>query len=184
MVNASWFLKFPSIILHHLHCTSSNHMPLYINLLGLEIPSRRKLFRFKEMWLSDECCGEVVEALWSSYHHGFSDSDILKMVDKCGQDLEWWNYNIFGNVRKELAKKKELLIQAEQEAQEIRLNTRVRALKEEINILLDREARMWSQRSHTLWLKNGDKNMRFIHCRATRRFRKNVIRGIMDESNN
>ena len=84
MVNASWFLKFPSIILHHLHCTSSNHMPLYINLLGLEIPSQRKLFRFKEMWLSDECCGEVVEALWSSYHHGFSDSDILKMADKCG----------------------------------------------------------------------------------------------------
>ena len=26
--------------------------------------------------------------------------------------------------------------------------------------------------------------MRFFHCHATRRFRKNVIRGIMDESNN
>ena len=26
--------------------------------------------------------------------------------------------------------------------------------------------------------------MRFFHCRAARRFRKNFIRGIMDESNN
>jgi len=184
VVNAIWFLKFPDTILHHLHCTSSDHMPLYINLLGLEISSRRKLFRFEEMWLSDERCGEVVKASWSSYHHSFSDRDILKRVDKCGQDLEWWNHNIFGNVRKELAKKKELLIQAEQEPQESGLNTWVRALKEEINIFLDREACMWSQRSCTLWLKNGDKNMRFIYCRVTRRFQKNVIRGIMDESNN
>ena len=119
-------------------------MPLYINLLGLEIPSRRKLFRFQEMWLSDEGCGEVVEASWSSYHHGSNDSNILKRVEKCGRDLEWWNYNIFGNVRKDLAKKKELLIQAEHEAQVTGLNTRIRALKEEINVLLDKEARMWS----------------------------------------
>ena len=142
VVNASWFLKFQDTIVHHLHCTSLDHMPLYINLSGLEITSRRKLFRFEEIWLSDERCGEVVEASWSSYHYSFSDGDILKRVDNCGQDLEWWNYNIFGNVRKELAKKKELLIQADQEAQVTRLNTWVKALKEEINIILDREAHM------------------------------------------
>lgn len=56
-------------------------------------------------------------------------------------------------------------------------------LEEEINTLLDREARMWSQRSRTLWLKNGDKNTRFFHCQATQRFKNNLIRGIMDESN-
>ena len=62
-------------------------------------------------------------------------------------------------------------------------NDRVRELKEEINILLDREARMWSQRSRTLWLKNGDNNTKFFHCWATKRHRKNKIRGIMDENN-
>ena len=108
----------------------------------------------------------------------------MKRVEKCGQDLAWWNHNIFGNVRKQLAKKKEVLIQAEKKAQEIGQNTRVRALKEEINILLNREARMWSQKSRTLWLRNGDKSTRFFYCQATQRFRKNLIRGIMDESNN
>ena len=105
--------------MHHLHCTSSDHMPQYINLSGLEIPSRKKLFRFEEMRLSDVRCSEVVEASWSSYQQGFSDSDIMKRVEKCGRDLAWWNHNIFGNVRKELAKTKELLIQAKKEAQEI-----------------------------------------------------------------
>ena len=53
VVNASWFLKFPGTSVHHLHCTSSDHMPLYIKLLGSEIPSQRKIFRFEEMWLLD-----------------------------------------------------------------------------------------------------------------------------------
>ena len=93
-----------------------------------------------------------------------------KKVEKCGRDLAWWNHNVFGNVRKELAKKKELLVIAENEAQIHGQNVRVRVLKEEINSLLDKEARMWSQCSHTLWLKNGDNNTKFFHCRATKRF--------------
>ena len=31
-------------------------------------------------------------------------------------------------------------------------------LKEEINLLLDKEATMWRQRSKIMWLKDGDKN--------------------------
>ena len=63
-------------------------------------------------------------------------------------------------------------------------NARLRALKEKINTLLDNEAHMWSQRSRTLWLKNGDNNTKFFHCQATKRFKKNLIHGIMDEDNN
>ena len=46
---------------------------------------------------------------------------------------------------------------------------------------MDREARMWAQRSRLLWAGHGDKNMRYFHSRATKRFRKNQIRGIRDE---
>ena len=35
---------------------------------------------------------------------GHCDSDILRRVGICDRDLAWWNYNIFGNVRKELKK--------------------------------------------------------------------------------
>ena len=38
-----------------------------------------------------------------------------------------------------------MLVQAELEAMSSGLNFRVRELKHEINILLDREARMWKQ---------------------------------------
>ena len=170
VANANWFLKFPGTIVHHLHCNSLDHLPLCINLSGLEIPPRKKVFRFKEMWLSDVRYAELVEASWSSYSHRYGDDAIIKKVERCGRDLAWWNHNVFGNVRKELTKKKEMLVIAENEAQVHGQNARVKALKEEINSLLDKEAHMWSQRSHTLWLKNGDNNTKFFHCRATRRF--------------
>ena len=170
VANANWFLKFPGTIVHHLHCTSSDHMSLCINLSGLEIPPRKKVFRFKEKWLSDAGCAELVEASWSSYSHGYGDGAIIKKVERCGRDLAWWNHNVFGNVRKELTKKKELLVIAKNEAQVHGQNARVRSLKEEINSRLDKEARIWSQRSHTLQLKNGDNNTKFLHCQATKRF--------------
>ena len=88
----------------------------------------------------------MVEASWSSYFVGHSDCDILRRVEICGRDLAWWKTNIFGNVRKELKTKKALLVEAESATIVSGQNGQVRELKEDINILLDREARMWSQR--------------------------------------
>ena len=86
-------------------------------------------------------------------------------------------------MRKELEEKKKLLIQAEREAMISRSNWRVRGLKTQINILLDKEAHIWCQRSRVLWLKHGDNNTKFFHSRATQRHRKNLIRGINDHNN-
>ena len=80
-------------------------------------------------------------------------------------------------------KRKNLLIQAEREGMISGSNLRVRSLKSEINILLDREARMWCQQSQVLWFKHGDNNTKFFHSRATQRHRKNLIGGINDCTN-
>ena len=77
VANTNWFLKFPGTIVHHLHCASSDHLPLCINLSGLEIPPRKKVFRFEEMWLSNLGCTELVEASWSSNSHGNGDDAII-----------------------------------------------------------------------------------------------------------
>ena len=80
-------------------------------------------------------------------------------------------------------KKKNLLIQAESDAMISGSNLRVRSLKSEISILLDKEARMWCQQSRVLWLKHGDNNTKFFHSQATKRHQKNLIRGNNDCTN-
>lgn len=47
-------------------------------------------------------------------------------------------------------------------------------LQKEINLLIDKEEKMWRQRSHTLYIKDGDQNTRFFHCRATQRNQKKM----------
>lgn len=81
-------------------------------------------------------------------------------------------------MRRELVEKKKLLVVVANEAIVSGNNSRVRGLKAKINILIDREARMWCQRSQALWLSKGDSNTTFYHSKATKRFRKNLIKGI------
>ena len=40
---------------------------------------------------------------------------------------------------------------------------------------------MWKQGSHVEWLKEGDQNTRYFHCRANQRNKRNYILGFEDE---
>ena len=132
------------------------------------------------MWLSGSRCGEVVEAAWRSCVSLDPNKEILGKIEKCGKYLSWWNYNVFGNVRRELKKKRDMLAEEEALAMRTGSNVWIKELRREINELLDRETRMWNQRSRILWLKKGDGNTKFFHSRASHLYRKNVIMGIND----
>ena len=108
----------------------------------------------------------------------------MKKIFKSVKDLSKWNRDHFGNVRKELGKKKERasLKKAEEEAMRTGINFRIQALKQEINDLIDTENRLWFQWAKVLWVINGDKNSKFFHSRAVQRKRKNSILKIQDTS--
>lgn len=139
------------------------------------------MFHFEEMWLSHIGCEEIVHSAWNSISCFEGNLNILAKVDKCGKDLLWWNKNVFGNVRKELYRLRKLLGKAKEEAIGSGNNNRIRQLKGDINVLLDREATVWSQRSHLLRARDGDKNTKYFHSRATKRYRRNLIVGIRDD---
>lgn len=122
LANNSWFLKFLGTKVNHIICISSDHLPLFFNLFGLELPVRRKVLRFEEMWLSDSRCGEPIEATWNNVEEPSSNNKILKQVAQCEKELTWWNHNIFGNVRRELVEKKKQLVVAKRAAMMSRNN--------------------------------------------------------------
>ncbi|XP_050259968.1 uncharacterized protein LOC126705053 [Quercus robur] len=57
-----WFLKFPGSKVYHLQCDSSDHRLLLVVFAPLDLPQRKRPFRFEEMWLSNSGYGETVQA--------------------------------------------------------------------------------------------------------------------------
>ena len=142
----------------------------------------KKPFRFEHMWMSDVGCSITVEAVWREDSAESWGTRIIKKVDKCGKELESWCRKNFGNVRRELEKKRRLLVQAKVQAIRGGDSKHMRQLEKEINLLMDKEVKMWAQRLRVLWLKDGDKNTRFFHSKASQRRRKNYINGLFDDS--
>ena len=98
-----WLIKFSRTKIHHLSSDSSDHYPLCIVLDSLEVATATNPFRFKEMWLSDPSCSNVVEAIWPSSDNADLLVKIMRKIERCGKELKRWNWDHFGNVRRELA---------------------------------------------------------------------------------
>ena len=94
--------------------------------------------------------------------------------------LKSWSKDHFGNVKRQIAKTKESLWKAEEEAAKGGNYGSVIQLRRELNILLDKKSRMWRQRARRRCVAKGDKNTRYFHGVATQRKRRDFIKGIKD----
>nr|XP_023875072.1 uncharacterized protein LOC111987579 [Quercus suber] len=150
LVTNSWFMRFAGLKVFHLTCSSLDHVPILISLSGLIPPVQKKLFRFKQMWLSNSSCEEVMFSAWGSGSGHGDGEDILRKVKRCGRDLGHWEKNVFGNVRMELNRLKKVLAKEERVAIVSGNNLRIRQIKRDIEVLQEREATMWAQRSRIL----------------------------------
>lgn len=83
--------------------------------------------------------------------------------------LKSWSKNHFGNVKNQIRSKKEMLWRAEETLANGGNYDMVVQLRRELNVLLDKESRMWAQRSRAQWLANGDRNTHFFHGVATQK---------------
>ena len=110
------------------------------------------------------------------------DNSFSICMDKCREALIKWNLQEFGHVGRKLAKAQDLLQALEARSMGLSNILEVCQQRTEVNRLLDLEETMWKQRSCNSWLKEGDKNTRFFHAKASNRKQHNRIVGVMDES--
>ena len=59
---------------------------------------------------------------------------------------------------------------------------RMRVLESEINLLLDKGAQIWRQRSRILWTKDCNRNTKFFHNKASQRHLHNYITKLYDST--
>ena len=92
-----------------------------------------------------------------------------------------WNQNVVGNIPKKIAEKRRVLNSITTIDQQNNRGAKINQLRKEINDLLDSEETIWRQRSKVHWYKEGDKNTKFFHARASERRKKNSILGLWNE---
>ena len=105
---------------------------------------------------------------------------MLRKIESCGAALSKWSKKSYGSVKKQLESAHKRLKVAENHAIRSGDSSRMRLLEEEVNQLLDKEAKMWRQRSKIAWLRDGDRNTQFFHSKASQCRRRNYITKLHD----
>ena len=108
------------------------------------------------------------------------DFPILSCMESCRNKLEAWNGHEYGHVGKKIACLQKRLEWLELQESSPTVIKDLRDTRVELNCWLDREDAMWKQRTRLNWFQEGDRNTRFFHAKASTRFQKNLIEGVLD----
>ena len=92
-----------------------------------------------------------------------------------------WNGSEFGNVGKKVAELQKKLEWLELQPLTPDMILSLKNARIELNCWIDKEDDISRQRSRISWLQSGDRNTRFFHEKASARYKKNFIDGLLDE---
>ena len=139
-------------------------------------PSGGKQRRYELFWERDVALPDVMREGWEAIGNVQKLAQLRDALSKTMITLGKWSKK-FGNVMRELAKSRsqlEELMHMNADRQEIRRVT------DKMNELLYQEEMLWLQRSRITWLKEGDRNTKYLQSKAVWRARKNKIRELTD----
>lgn len=65
LVNSSWWHLFPNAGVTHGLAAYSDHVPIWVDLEGLEVlPRSKKLFKFEAMWAGEKDFKAIIHNVW------------------------------------------------------------------------------------------------------------------------
>ncbi|XP_074344566.1 uncharacterized protein LOC141683713 [Apium graveolens] len=178
LVNDEWRRVFPDAELCMLDVSTSDHLPLLLQLHRRVYVPKKRRFKLENLWLREKDCMQIVESSWNEMHH----ADILFKINKCVVNLEEWGGVVKEFKQKLLMVRKDLRqFRSRRDAYGVEKYNRAR---NEFHELLKRQEIYWQQRSKQFWLKDGDQNTRFFHKYASSRRRNNTVTKLKDKDDN
>jgi hypothetical protein len=175
VASPSWSALFPRMRLRHLSSSRSDHCPLLL-AADMEDGSRlgRPIRRYEVMWEREPSLPAAVEEAWSRRVPVHDLGDITMSMQTVMSSLYDWKKKHFKSVPRELEKMRKELDELSSLA-DPESAAKKETLSRQMDELLYREEIMWLQRSRVAWLREGDRNTKYFHRRASWRRKKNRI---------
>ena len=141
---------------------------------------RSHRFHFEAFWMKKEDCRGIIESVWGSISDMNTPEGMACGLKLCASGNSW-NSSTLGQIPKLIQEKRKMLSKLTEQHKDGFLGMEINNVSRELNGLLDDEEIFWGQRSKVHWLKEGDRNTKNFHARASERRKQNMITVIWDK---
>jgi hypothetical protein len=141
---------------------------------GIDQGKPMRISRYEIMWEREESLPSEIQRPWDFGTDTQDLGDIASKLRRVMTTLKSWSQDKFGAVSSKLDRLRKKLVELQEESTED--NEEVNKVRNRMDKLLYHEEMMWLQRSCITWLKEGDRNTKFFHHRATGHAKKNRIK--------
>lgn len=166
---------FPNVVIKVGEVSTSDHLPLFLDLNRRIYVEKDKRFRFENMWIREKDCHSLINNYWN--REGLVD--IIEKLALCCEKLEEWGGGMVKEIRESIAsyRKRMKNLRSRRDAQGVNQYNDIRG---EFPRLIEKQEIYWQQRAKQYWLAEGDQNTRVFHKYAASRKRSNSIKGLQD----
>ncbi|XP_074318789.1 uncharacterized protein LOC141655618 [Silene latifolia] len=175
MTNEGWRELYPYAKVVHMGREWSDHSLIKVvmdNRDRYEENSRR-CFRFEQIWVGEEGCEDAISRACEE-----NDWDVVETINRCAQELKKWKGVSIGKIMRDINRKRKKLEWLNVSERTVANVKERRVVLRELNNLLRQEEIFWRQRARALWLKDGDRNIKYFHRKVGQRKKKNCIRRV------
>lgn len=176
--NNSWLSLFPDITVEHMVRFKSDHVPIHIRQKKVKKKrgQRKRNTKFETAWLLDESCEATVKQAWEKSDGAGTASRLELMLGA----LKGSAGEKFTNFQKEIDEAEKALKLVQERGISTDNIALCSSLEAKLDDLYGKQEAHWYLRSRSSEIKDGDKNTKYFHHKASQRKKRNEIKGLTD----